>query len=625
MSLRIERHEVSDEALAEATEDFPDRIAGDVHMQQNSGRDGFGWELIARDLQDYAAARSVSAPLAETDIKAAMCSAAEARLGGLVLDTAPTSEGVGVHLSYTGTGISYHDQEDEVGGDGTDACDRPPHDGRPADPDDWRATLYLNVISDQHVRFARILAGLPLEFGEDRVLEKGLVDYAFGFPAGRDPLLKPGEMTRGIEAHFVSLEHAPGPHRPRLEQAGNELLLLHALQSGDEEAFWSRMRARLERFRDEHGSETALRALLPTPEIALAALAVRLEGWQVPFDSDYLPPYLLESAEQARARAQSVGLYGADKRPEAMQALAEGPLVVERPTDAFAHAARKTVEERFERYVRDIRSPEIIRDRLPSALTEDARSELRKFRFASVIDPQARHPRQLAALAHISQASVAKFMCVESSEDTIDVTLDGTTGPLRTFGRNSDTSEGDLFIGLERALMAGSREHLEFLLDHLERFFLREGDAEQGYATFGLYNYAFQAYLRSERARGWVRDGGATVVLNEHVDGLVREALERHLEEWEEDERPGRPPSAAILLSQLAAGDEEGFNLALADLLVRHRKAFAFGKRNGDSDGLIDTRALALACLARAKGWDVRVESDYLPDGVLERAGAMFR
>lgn len=78
------------------------------------------------------------------------------------------------------------------------------------------------------------------------------------------------------------------------------------------------------------------------------------------------------------------------------------------------------------------------------------------------------------------------------------------------------------------------------------------------------------------------------------------------------------PP--AVLLSQLVAGDEESFGLALADALEAHRDQYLIADRADDPDGALDLDILALACLAVRRGWSVRVESAYLPRDLLRAA-----
>lgn len=65
--------------------------------------------------------------------------------------------------------------------------------------------------------------------------------------------------------------------------------------------------------------------------------------------------------------------------------------------------------------------------------------------------------------------------------------------------------------------------------------------------------------------------------------------------------------------TQLVEGDEESFNLALADALEAHRDHHQVADRADDCDAAINIDILALTCHARRRGWTIRVESPYLP------------
>lgn len=64
-----------------------------------------------------------------------------------------------------------------------------------------------------------------------------------------------------------------------------------------------------------------------------------------------------------------------------------------------------------------------------------------------------------------------------------------------------------------------------------------------------------------------------------------------------------------MLLSQLVEGDEESFNLALADALEAHRAYYQVADRADDPDASVNLDVLALACHARRRGWAIRVDS----------------
>ncbi|MEU4000595.1 Imm49 family immunity protein, partial [Streptomyces fungicidicus] len=66
--------------------------------------------------------------------------------------------------------------------------------------------------------------------------------------------------------------------------------------------------------------------------------------------------------------------------------------------------------------------------------------------------------------------------------------------------------------------------------------------------------------------------------------------------------------------------DEASFNLALADALESHRDHYQVADRADDPDAAIDLNVLALACHARRRGWEILVESPYLPRRLLQAA-----
>ncbi|MBE3000163.1 immunity 49 family protein [Nocardiopsis sp. HNM0947] len=622
MRPRIERHEVAPDALAKATEGFHDRIAGDVHMQQHSGRNGFGWEEIADDLHAYAGARSVTAPHAEADIKAALHSAAEARLGALLLECAPSDVDLSVFVSYTGTGFSYGPltEEDDFG--------QAPHGERPAPASDWRETMYLAIVTGQLDSYEGPLISLASHFENDRVLERALTHYVYPqLGAERDEL--EGHVADALEPFFASLGEDVQEH-PDLDSVDPDLLFLHPLLARNEEAFWFAVQAHLEWHSSERSQESRwhpLRTLLPTTALAFAALAVRVEGWQMPFDSDYLPGFLVE--DPAAPEGQRVGAYGESKSPEAVRALEEGPLVVERPETEFENTVRPglSVEEQYGLDDKTLAELPDEPDLPPALLSSYAGDELMAFRFHSLVDPQARHPRQLAALTHASQYTAAKFARATTTDASVEVAIGENTVPMTATVRDTHVSETDLLIAVEYALLSGSRERLEFLLDLPAGLFRRPD--ERGKDLAHCYRRAVLGHLRVERARGWTGSaaGAADVsaVAGADVDPAVRHDLGLALAELDNPDAPPRMPTSPVLFSQLVAGDEDGFNLALADRLAKHRETYSAGHWAQNSDGLINRHVLALACLARAKGWAIRVESDYLPDGVLERAATMFR
>ncbi|WP_116248438.1 Imm49 family immunity protein [Nocardiopsis sp. FIRDI 009] len=596
--MRIERHEVRAEALAKATRGFTDEIGGAVHREQEAGRDLHGWDIIAGDLLDYAGARSAERPGIDTDAFTALYSAAEARIGALTLDHAPASASFSVHTTYTGTGVVY-----EGRGEGGDTGPSTPPTRK------WIEALYLCLVAGIHEQNAGALISLASTFDEGEVLARGLACYLFPeVGAERDQILGyVGSAVTGMA------QDGRVPHP--------DLMQLHTLLSGEEELFWKLMTARLQAHRDGASAERPA-SLLPVGALAFAAMAVRKEGWEQPLDTDYLPRRLVLGEE--RRGAPRVGAYGADKDAGALRELARGRLVVGREADVPEHVDR--ILERWDRRsgegLERIWRPQIVPRELPGALQRSAEEEIRRFRYRSLVDPQARDPRQLEALTHASQYTAAAFASVTSKEDTVEVTLGPTTAPLRAVEPTRVINEGARVTAVEYAVLSGARERLDALLAHPAGAFDSERDGG-GISVFRLYPVALLAYLRAEVAGPRTAESGARDV--EPLEAQARGATDDALAALPRYQViPGFPPPPVVPLSQLVAGDREGFALALADALEAHRDAFSAGDKRGDSRGLVNTRLLALACLARARGWDVPVESDYLPRGVLDHAAGLL-
>lgn len=96
--------------------------------------------------------------------------------------------------------------------------------------------------------------------------------------------------------------------------------------------------------------------------------------------------------------------------------------------------------------------------------------------------------------------------------------------------------------------------------------------------------------------------------------------MKRALQQVEKAKDWGFAIPPAVLLSQLVEGDEESFNLALADALEAHRAYYQVADRADDPDASVNLDILALACHARRRGWSIRVESPYLPQSLLRAA-----
>jgi hypothetical protein len=164
----------------------------------------------------------------------------------------------------------------------------------------------------------------------------------------------------------------------------------------------------------------------------------------------------------------------------------------------------------------------------------------------------------------------------------------------RTAGGGTGAGHWQRAVAL--ALIGGRREELAPLV---------VGGAEalgQDTSAFAAYRRALLDYLLAEDPRP-------------AADEAVR--TQERSRDW------GFRMPPAVLLSQLVDGDEESFNLALADSLEQHRDHYRIADRARQPDAALDLDVLGLACHARRRGWAVRVTSPYLPPHLLDGAGPL--
>jgi len=143
------------------------------------------------------------------------------------------------------------------------------------------------------------------------------------------------------------------------------------------------------------------------------------------------------------------------------------------------------------------------------------------------------------------------------------------------------------------ALITGAREDLAPLVLTGPTFARPDGSA------FTAYREALHAYLKGT-----------------DPDAAAQRALQAA--EKAKDWGFAMPPT--VLLSQLVEGDEESFNLALADALEAHRAYYEVADRSDGPEVSVNLDVLALACHARRRGWAIRVETPYLPQYLLRAA-----
>ncbi|MFD5548749.1 Imm49 family immunity protein [Streptomyces goshikiensis] len=572
--------------VSAAREDFTNRIGGQVRSMSRAGRMATDeWQSIAEEFLDYLGALSVATPDLDTsEAKAALKDASEAAAGAVAYAAYYPHCSFQVFLEYVNFGINYDPGED------ADAPEESVTAG------EWIDALCLAVLRDKAT-----FHGEAFHFARDK-----FVAQAADTPAGElvtglmavvlDDTGDDEEYPPSAQAKLTAVDAALGRISTRAAETGESLqerpdsAALHALRAlvvEDREAFDAALADLLARHAALQGPASSASTLLPLVPLALAALAYRTLGWAPAVRTDYLPHALVTGFE---TRGPRVAGFGRDRRPDAVAALAAGPLVVERP--ACERAGIGQVEAMYEGHLREAFTPvdgkPLAAWRIGSAMGDQER--LFQWRAGN---PGSDTDAQLATLRLASQLGAALFRIALAMPGTeAEVTIAGRT--LRyPAKRGENAGAGYWQTAVAFALITGVREDLAPLVLTGPTFARPDGSA------FTEYRGALHAYLKGAEPEA---------------------AAQRALQEAEKAEDWGFPMPPAVLLSQLVEGDEESFNLALADALEAHRAYYEVADRADDPDVSVNLDVLALACHARRRGWAIRVESPYLPQDLLRAA-----
>ncbi|MBT2384061.1 immunity 49 family protein [Streptomyces sp. ISL-11] len=605
----IARHTVADARVTAAVDDFASRIGRQVDLMQHSeGRDAFGWEMIADEFLDYVGALSLAAPdLPSKEAHEALRAAADAARGVVALDVYQW-ESVHVFIDYVNFGLTYGPADD------------PRQD---LGASDWLRALHLAIICDRYdaeaVTFGetaqalRTDVGAPLWKRAASGLAYGLLAYVRGYDYDEDDRYGDEPINRAEAAARLDALIAEATGTDTGTSTGTstdtgtdtrtdawrtaELSTVRALLTGDRDAFRDGLIRMLDRHREVNSGPTASpRSLLPLDAIALAALATRREGWEPGIESAYLPETLVTGRRTAGPR---VGPYGQDKNPAALAELTAGrSLTIARPPAGWTPPSEEVVFDRIAaKQLAELADPEADLHLATRMLPSTMRYETLRFQGRSYFDPDGSDPRQREALTLAAELGAAAFRTTTatSAEDSVDVVVGGVALSLPHVGPQRDARAAEWTTAVEAALAAGARDALDHLLAVDPATFA--GEDRTGVTT--TYRAALHDHLRGADARPATDRALAarTRLLGRGGDFLC-------------------PP--AVLLSQLVAGDAEGFALALADALEEHRDHYSVGDRADGVDALIGLDVLALACRARALGLPVPVRSEYLPAAIVE-------
>ncbi|MCL3999076.1 immunity 49 family protein [Streptomyces lavenduligriseus] len=570
--------------VSAACEDFTNRIGGQVRSMSRAGRMAtYEWRAIADEFLDYLGALSVETPDLDTaEAKAALKDASEAAAGAVAYAAYHPHCSFQVFLEYVNFGMSYDPGEDAPAESVT--------------PGVWVDALCLAVLRDKAKWH-----GEAFHFARQKFAEQ-----AKGTPAGElataltavvlDDTGDDEEYPPSAQAKLTAVDAALDRIRIRAETGGEPLLdrpdsaalrTLRALAAEDRQAFDAALADLLVGHAALHGPTASPSSLLPLVPIALAALAYRTLGWAPVVHTGYLPHALVTGFE---TRGPRVAGFGRNRRPDAVAALAAGPLVVERP--ACERAVHPQTETTYEKNLRKALTPV---DGKPLAVSRlgwvmDDQERLFKWRAG---DPGDVTDAQLTILRLASQMGAALFRIAMADPGTeVEVTIDGRQLRYRA-ERGEEAGAHNWQKATAFALITGAREDLAPLVLTGPTFARPDGSA------FAAYREALHAYLKGTDPEP---------------------AVQRSLQQNEKAKDWGFAMPPAVLLSQLVEGDEESFNLALADALESHRAYYQVADRADASDASVNLDILALACHARRRGWAIRVESPYLPQRLLQTA-----
>ncbi|MFJ6513616.1 Imm49 family immunity protein [Streptomyces sp. NPDC091406] len=586
--MRIERHQVSEAVVSAAREDFTNRIGGQVRSMSKGGRMAvYEWQSIADAFLDYLGALSVETPDLDTaEARAALKDASEAAAGAVAYAAYHPHDGFHIFLDYVNFGMSY-DRGDDAPAESVTAGE-------------WIDALCLTVLRDRAAWH-----GEAFRFARDKFVEETrgtpVGELATGLMAvvlddtGDEEEYPPSAQAK-LAAVDAALDRVRDRARARAEETGEPLLdrsgsaelhTLRALAAGDREAFDTSLAGLLARHAALHSTSASLGALLPLIPLALAALAYRTLGWSPAVRTDYLPHALVTGFE---SRGPRVAGFGRDRRPDAVAALADGPLTVERP--AFAWTVHLEAEALYEEHVADVLATSGGEPHALGRLGRTMGDQERLFKWRAGVSDGATDA-QLRNVRLASQMGAALFrVALAEPGSEVEVTVDGR--PLRFRARRDEKAgPGFWHTATAFALITGSREDLAPLVLTGPAFAAPDGSA------FSAYREALHAYLKGTDPEA---------------------AAERALRQAEAARDWGFAMPPAVLLSQLVEGDAESFNLALADALETHRAHYQVADRADDPNAAVNLDALALACHARRRGWDIRVESPYLPRELLRAA-----
>ncbi|MFE0177928.1 immunity 49 family protein [Streptomyces sp. NPDC059002] len=205
------------------------------------------------------------------------------------------------------------------------------------------------------------------------------------------------------------------------------------------------------------------------------------------------------------------------------------------------------------------------------------------------------------------QVGSAMFAAATATEETVQCRIADKVRTIPATGPQYYTDANKWITAFWLAIICREQDRMTTLAN-VPISALRESGA-----VFDEYVYAWIETLQT----WWLRGGDLSTSLKAAIDGTAPEEL--HNADREEVLQVLYPP--INLFFRFLLGDHQQFNTELLKTLQWHKGYWTKNEdRASSSAGLVALGPLAIACLAHDAGFPIEVESDYLPECLLNHS-----
>lgn len=223
----------------------------------------------------------------------------------------------------------------------------------------------------------------------------------------------------------------------------------------------------------------------------------------------------------------------------------------------------------------------------------------------TVLDPRVDSAVTWEAVGLAMQASSAMFIAASKDEGQVTFRVLDQDFTIPATGPTQDTTAGTWLRAMSLAMICRERPRTDVLTQTpVDALRARSGQADE--FQFDWIK-TLQLYWRSEEGLidSLLR---AMQGADPEADTVAGAAMIAHV---------FYPPMELFYL--LTQREDAKFNESLSKSLELHKQYWtATSERRDDPEGFVAWRILAIACLAKDAGVDITVESDYLPQNLLD-------